>query len=54
MTIQASPYAAMRSTHSYPQRSAVMKDPTLGILQTVLRLAVFCYIIIYVMFFQKG
>ena len=38
----------------YWQRSAVMYDKPLGLLQFILRLAVFLYIIIFVMIVQKG
>lgn len=37
-----------------PQRSAEMADKKMGLLQLLLRVGVFLYIVLFVMIFKKG
>jgi hypothetical protein len=40
--------------YSRPQRSAVMADKRMGLLQLLLRLAIVLYILLFVMIWKKG
>lgn len=41
-------------SNNEPQRSAVMADKGMGMLQFILRLAILLYIVLFVMIYKKG